>query len=46
MININYRCFIIESKIKKKIKGDNRKYEPKVKADNNGNVLITFTAVI
>ena len=46
MININYGSFRIESEIEKKIKGDNRKYEPKVKADNNGYVLVTFTPVL
>ena len=46
MININYGSFRIESEIEKIDKDDNRKYEPKVKADNNGYVIVTFTPVI
>ena len=45
MINIQYGSFIIESEIEKMNKGDNRKYEPEVKADNNGYILVSFTPV-
>ena len=45
MINIQYGSFIIESEIEKMNKADTRKYEPEVKADNNGYILVSFTPV-